>query len=121
MKGLKVKEFLEGHHLNKEKVDKVKTTAKGLKKDFCNGCKVIGGKLKSFYHENPTAVITTAAAVTTGAYLTGLVQGFSVGDEAAREDTAKAFGIASATAIAELEKAGAYNSVNEIEDATNSN
>ena len=118
MKGIKWKEFCEGHRLNQEKVDKVKTTAKGLKKDFCNGCRVIGGKLKSFYHENPAAVITTAAAVTTGAYLTGLVQGFSVGDESAREDTAKAFGIANAATIAELEKEGLYNTVNEVEEVT---
>ena len=115
MKGIKWKEFCEGHHFNAEKV---KTTAKGLKRDFCNGCKVIGKKLKSFYHENPAAVITGAAAVTTGVYLTGLVQGFVVGDEAAREDTAKAFGIASATTIAELEKAGACNTVNEVEEVT---
>ena len=119
MKGIKWKEFCEGHHLNAEKVQKMKTTAKGLKRDFCNGCKVIGKKLRSLYHENPTAVITTAAAVTTGAYLTGLVQGFSVGDESAREDTAKAFGIANATAIAELEKEGLYST--EEDATTNSN
>jgi hypothetical protein len=118
MKGIKLKEFCEGHHLNKEKVDKVKTTAKGLKKDFCNGCKVIGKKLRRFYHENPATVITAATAVTAGAYVTGLVQGFGVGDESAREDTARAFGIANATAITELEKAGVYDTE---EDATNSN
>lgn len=120
MKGIKWKEFCEGHHLNAEKVQKVKTTAKGLKRDFCNGCKVIGKKLKSFYHENPTAVITTAAAVTTGAYLTGLVQGFSVGDEAAREDTARAFGLANAATIAGLEKEGLYT-MTEEDVTTNSN
>lgn len=119
MKSIKLKEFLEGHHLNAEKVQKVKTTAKGLKKDFCNGCKVIGGKLKSFYHENPAAVLTTAAAVTTGAYLTGLVQGFSVGDESAREDTARAFGLANAATISGLEKEGLYAMTEE--DVTNSN
>lgn len=119
MKGIKWKEFCEGHNLNAEKVQKVKATAKGLKKDFCNGCKVIGRKLKSFYHENPAAVITGAAAITTGAYLTGLVQGFSVGDESAREDTARAFGLANATTIAELEKEGLYNTTEE--DVTNSN
>ena len=118
MKGIKWKEFCEGHRLNQEKVDKVKATAKGLKKDFCNGCRVIGRKLKGFYHENPAAVITTAAAVTTGAYLTGLVQGFSVGDEAAREDTARAIGIANAATIAGIEKEGLYNTVNEIEEVT---